>query len=132
MCWGWPGLPDVRALPLAPPFAGGCGGPGDGVLQVSIGPDLRVRPESSGGVRRPNDDAWVAAIIVYVPQDERGNGILDALEEATQVAGAPADYAPDARQYWVPGDSADVHAIEPMLDKVAPDWADHITLVSPG
>jgi hypothetical protein len=83
-----------------------------------------------GSKRRPYD-APMAAAIVYVPRDDRGKEILDELEEKTQVLGAPSDHAPDAREYHLMADAADVHAFEPMLDGIAPDWPDHLTLASP-
>jgi hypothetical protein len=65
--------------------------------------------------------------VSVIPQE-----ILDLIEEKTGMSSGPADYAPDARQYHVTAPDADVHAFEPMLDRIVPDWADHITLVSPG
>jgi hypothetical protein len=73
----------------------------------------------------------VAAIVVYVPRDRFGHQLLDELESVTEVASSPSDYAPMARQFWARSRDADVHAFEPALDKLAPDWRDHVALASP-
>lgn len=72
------------------------------------------------------------AIVVYVPHDERGEEILDELERRTEHRSTASDYAPNARQYWVTGAEAHVHAFEPMLDGIDPDWAEHVTSPTPG
>jgi hypothetical protein len=73
----------------------------------------------------------VAAIIVYVPRDRFGHQLLDELEDITEVTSSPSDYAPMARQYWARSQDADVHALEPVLDRISPDWREHVALASP-
>lgn len=66
----------------------------------------------------------MAAEIVYQPQDDRGKAILDELEQRTQGSAPADDVAPDARRYYA--NSGDVHAHEPMLDSIDPNWREHV------
>jgi hypothetical protein len=69
------------------------------------------------------------AVIVYHPRSGRGNEILDELEWGTLTRGEVLEDG--SRRYVLLGHAATMRAFEPMLDRVAPDWREHITAVSP-
>jgi hypothetical protein len=58
--------------------------------------------------------------------DDRGQEIVDELEKQTEV---PPDEVDDdgTRRYYLHGEGTDVNALDPMLDKIASDWRDHLT-----
>jgi hypothetical protein len=67
----------------------------------------------------------MAAVIALRPETDRGGEILDELEQRTRVQ--PDQIADDGtRRYNLHGNDVDVNALDPMLDKIDPDWREHI------
>ena len=72
----------------------------------------------------------MAAVISLRPETRKGGEILDRLEEETKVK--PVEVISDGtRRYYLEANDADVHAFEPMLDKIASDWRDHVKTWTP-
>ena len=65
------------------------------------------------------------AVIALRPEDDRGREILDKLEKQTEVQ--PEQVIDDGtRRYHLHGKGVYVSALDPMLDKIDPDWRDHV------
>ena len=68
----------------------------------------------------------MTAVIALHPETDRGGEILGKLEQRTQVQ--PDQVVDDGtRRYYLHGDDVDVNALDLMLDKIDPDWREHIT-----
>ncbi len=68
----------------------------------------------------------MAVVIALRPEDDRGREILDKLEKQTEVQ--PERVVDDGtRRYHLHGKGVYVSALDPMLDKIDPDWRDHVT-----
>lgn len=67
----------------------------------------------------------MAAEIDLHPRTDRGDEILDELEQRTKIE--PERREDGTRRYYLNAEDADVHAFDPMLDKIASDWREHIT-----
>jgi hypothetical protein len=65
-------------------------------------------------------------VIALSPEDDRGREILDELEKQTEVL---PDLVVDAgtRCYHLHGEGVYASSLYPMLDKIDPDWREHIT-----
>lgn len=67
----------------------------------------------------------MAAEITLKPLDERGREMLDEFELQTEVL--PFRTRGDgSRSYALSADGVDTAGFDPMLDRVAPTWRDHI------
>ena len=67
----------------------------------------------------------MTAVIALHPETDRGGEILDKLAQRTQAQ--PDQVVDDGtRRYYLHGDDVDVNALDPMLDKIDPNWRDHI------
>jgi hypothetical protein len=71
----------------------------------------------------------MAAAITLHPETDRGTEILDELEKRTEVR--PVDPVADdgTRRYYLDAQDADVDAFDPTLEKIDPDWRNHIEVV---
>jgi hypothetical protein len=67
----------------------------------------------------------MAAEIAKHPKDDRGREILDELEKRTKLQ--PEVLSDGTRRYYVSATDADVDALDPMLERIDPNWRDHIT-----
>ncbi len=68
----------------------------------------------------------MVVVIALHPEDDRGREILDKLEKQTEVQ--PEHVVDDGtRRYHLHGQGVYVSALAPMLDKIDPDWRDHVT-----
>ena len=68
----------------------------------------------------------MAAEIALRANDDRGREIVDELEKQTEVK--PTEVMGDGtRRYYLSAMAAGVDALDPMLDKIASDWRDHLT-----
>jgi hypothetical protein len=67
----------------------------------------------------------MAALITLQPHDERGEQILDTLEQQT---GESTERLEDGgRKYPADAVSAGVDAFDAMLDSIDPSWRDHLS-----
>ncbi|MEZ5078433.1 MAG: hypothetical protein R2725_13440 [Solirubrobacterales bacterium] len=66
----------------------------------------------------------MAAIIQFTILDERGNEILDLLEEETEQRSRKVSGM--VREYFLIAKDAGVDGFDATLDRIAPDWRDHI------
>jgi hypothetical protein len=67
----------------------------------------------------------MAAAVRLVPLDDRGREIIDAFEEATNVR--PTEVQHDgSRRYYLHGGDASADT----LDRIDPDWQEHVTRAS--
>ena len=62
----------------------------------------------------------------FEPLTDRRPELLDALEERTGVLPFKTDAA-GARTYWLSGDEVGSDGFDPVLDKIDPDWHEHLT-----
>jgi len=71
------------------------------------------------------------AIISLHPGDQRGRERLDELEAQTGIQ--PEEVAPEdgTRTYSVLAQDATIDAFDPILDKIDPQWRNHVTNVTP-
>jgi hypothetical protein len=70
----------------------------------------------------------MAALIALRPETDRGREILDELEKRTELRPDPGALAGDGtRRYWLAAEDAEVYVLDPELDKIDPDWRDHVT-----
>ncbi len=68
----------------------------------------------------------MAAVIALRPRTDRGQAILDKLEQRIEMS--PLQVIDDGtRRYYLNAESADVDAFDTMLDKIDPEWHDHLT-----
>ena len=71
------------------------------------------------------------AVVVFLrPRTRKGREILDRLEEETKVKPMPI-VEDGTRRYYLSAKDADVDAFDPVLDKIAPDWRDHVNNRTP-
>jgi hypothetical protein len=74
------------------------------------------------------DLCLMAAVIALRPETDRGREILDELEKRTELRPDPGALAGDGtRRYWLAAEDAEVYVLDPELDKIDPDWRDHVT-----
>ena len=67
----------------------------------------------------------MTALIALRPETDRGREIPDELEKRIEMK--PTEVIDDGtRRYYVQAKDADIDAFEPMLDKIDPNWRDHI------
>lgn len=71
----------------------------------------------------------MAAVISLRPNDDRGNKILDRMEEETAVR--PTQVIDDGTRRYDLESTNDLDAFDPMLDKIDPNWREHITNWTP-
>lgn len=68
----------------------------------------------------------MAAVIALRPEDDRGREILDELEKQTEVQ--PEQVVDDGtRRFYLHGKDVYVSSLDPLLDRIDPDWRDHVT-----
>jgi hypothetical protein len=69
----------------------------------------------------------MAAVVISLrPETDRGIEILDELANQTEVQ--PDQVVADGtRRYYLHGKGLDGNALDPMLDKIDPDWRGHVT-----
>ena len=72
----------------------------------------------------------MAAAITLAPLDDRGREILDELQRQLDVAWE--DLHDGARKYTLLQSQATVNAFDAPLDRIAPDWREHVANVTPG
>ena len=67
----------------------------------------------------------MSTTLTLTPLDDRGREILDQLE-----ADAPPPFRwserTGARSYWINADGAPADGYEAALDRLAPDWREHL------
>ena len=64
--------------------------------------------------------------IAFRPEDDQGRGILDGLQERAQVR--PTVEANDGtRRYDVEGPDVELDYFDSDLDRIDPDWRNHLT-----
>ena len=69
----------------------------------------------------------MTAVIALHPETDRGGEIFDELEKQTEVP--PEQVIDDGtRCYHLHGKGVYISALDPMLDKIDPDWREHITI----
>jgi hypothetical protein len=67
----------------------------------------------------------VGAVISLRPKNDRGREILAMLEERTGES--PTHVIDDGtRRYYLIAQEADITDFDPVLDRIAPDWKDHV------
>jgi hypothetical protein len=65
--------------------------------------------------------ARMAAVIAFRPETDRGQTILNQLEERYDIW--PMQIVADGtRRYQLDGEGADVDGLDPMLTTIDPDW----------
>jgi hypothetical protein len=64
-------------------------------------------------------------VICLRPEDDKGREILGELEKQTEIEPEPA-LEDGTRRYHLTAEGIDLHAFDPMLDKIDADWRDHI------
>jgi hypothetical protein len=72
----------------------------------------------------------MAAVVFLRPKTRKGREILERLEEETKVKRMPV-IEDGTRRYYLDGKDADADAFDPMLDKIASDWRDHVSNSTP-
>ena len=72
----------------------------------------------------------MAAVIFLRPRTRKGREILDRLEVQTDATPLPV-IEDGTRRYYLDGKDADAHAFDPILDKIASDWRDHVSNSTP-
>ena len=103
-------------------------------------PEIEVsavrRTEERPGNRRPRSRRPLAirprrmmpsSIVTLRALDERGSEIIEELEKATQQAPTEVVEATDERRYYLR--SADVNGFDAMLDRIDPNWAEHVARI---
>jgi hypothetical protein len=68
----------------------------------------------------------MGAIVRFTPRTERGRGILDALENQTEARPIRTDQS-GTREYWLTAATDGVDGYDARLDRIAPDWRDHLS-----
>lgn len=68
----------------------------------------------------------MAAEIRLQPLNERGNEILDELEQRTEKLPFRRS-GTGARDYWLEAQDVDTSGFDAMLDKIDAGWRDHVT-----
>lgn len=68
----------------------------------------------------------MSGIIRLTPRTERGRAILDDLERQTGRPPVRSDRT-GTREYWLTAESIGVDGFDAVLDKIAPDWRDHLS-----
>ncbi len=68
----------------------------------------------------------MSTTVTLTPLDDRGREILDELEA---IATPPFRWSDrtGARSYWINADGAPADGYEAALDRLAPDWRDHVS-----
>ena len=68
----------------------------------------------------------MAAVIALRPKDDRGQEVLDEFEARFNIQ--PMQVTDDGtRRYHLDAKDAEVDAFDSLLDKVDPDWSNHLT-----
>ena len=71
----------------------------------------------------------MAAEISLSANDDRGREILDELEKRTEMR--PMEVRDKTRRYYLNAADAHVGAFDSMLDKIDPNWRDHVNNWTP-
>ena len=66
----------------------------------------------------------MAAEVQFIPLDDQGPGLLDALEAKTDARPFIANIGTGARTYYL--NSAGVDGFDAMLDTIYPAWREHL------
>jgi hypothetical protein len=69
----------------------------------------------------------VSTTVTFTPLDDRGREILDQLEARTTPAFRWSDRT-GARSYWINVEGAPTDGYEAELDRLEPDWRDHLSV----
>ena len=72
----------------------------------------------------------MTAVINLAPLDNRGREILDELQRQLDVAAE--DLHDGARKFTLREPPETVNALDGPLDRIAPDWREHVENVTPG
>jgi hypothetical protein len=68
----------------------------------------------------------MAAIVVFRPFDERGDELLDELEDRTEMS--PQETLDDgSRSYSLSAHDVGVDGFDLMLDEIDPEWRQHLS-----
>jgi hypothetical protein len=68
----------------------------------------------------------MTTVIALRPDDDRGQEILNALEQRTHLG--PQQVVDDGtRRYLIDSPDAEVDAFDSTLDAIDPDWRNHLT-----
>jgi len=69
------------------------------------------------------------SLLQYRALDDRGEELLDAVEQETATG---SDRKGDGvREYYLPQPGSGERGIEPVLDRLAPDWQQHVARITP-
>lgn len=68
----------------------------------------------------------MSAEIVFVPLDDRGNELLNELEERTDVLPYKTNTRTGQRAYSLDSVDAGTDGFDDMLDRIASDWREHL------
>jgi hypothetical protein len=72
----------------------------------------------------------MAAVIFLKPKTCKGREILDRLEEEVNASRCRSSRTAPAATTWT-ARMRDADAFDPMLDKIASDWRDHVSNSTP-
>ena len=64
--------------------------------------------------------------ISLTPLDDHGPGILDAMQARTGKLPYSVNVVDGSRRYNLPEDDAGTEAFDVVLDKINPDWREHL------
>ncbi|HKH15176.1 MAG TPA: hypothetical protein VKA47_11035 [Solirubrobacterales bacterium] len=68
----------------------------------------------------------MAVVIALRPDDDRGREILDRLQKRIELEPISGVASDGTRRYHLE-DEANVDALDEDLDRIHPDWRDHLT-----
>ena len=69
----------------------------------------------------------MAAGVRFTALDDRGQEILDELEQQTHLGPFRTKEQTGERDYSVTADGVGVEGFDPVLDRIAPDWRRHLS-----
>ena len=82
-----------------------------------------------GGAAAGSSLPDVSTTVTLIPLDNLGRRILDRLD-ANTVPPYRWNHKTGARSYWINADGAPADGYEAELDRLAPDWRDHLARTS--
>ena len=68
----------------------------------------------------------MSTTVTFTPLDDRGREIIDQLEASATPPFRHNDRT-GARSYWINAEGAPADGYEAALDRLAPDWRDHLS-----
>ena len=85
--------------------------------------------EGAAGAARGPTLPDVSTTVTLIPLDDLGRRILDRLEQSAPPA-YRWNHPTGARSYWTNADGAPADGYEAELDRLAPDWREHLARTS--